>query len=253
MRKMKKLYMLVALLAVAGMAFAAENPMAGCCKKMGGVQRTVANIENGVTITMTATDPKVVAMIQEHTATCGKGMAGCKDCPMHAEGVSRSIAKTATGVVITATATTPELVKKLQAHAGAMDCGHGKQAHAGMMNKGGTSCAHGEQAHAGMMNKGGKSCAHGEQAHLGMSKDCPMHAEGVSRTIEKTATGVVITLTGSTPELVKMLQAHADGKSCGHGEQAHAGMSKDGKSCCAKGQAAKAPSCPNQKSEAQKS
>jgi anaerobic selenocysteine-containing dehydrogenase len=92
------------------------KPSADCCLKSAGAQRTVTNLDNGVKITITGADPKLVAMIQEETAACPK--PGCsKDCPMQAEGVTRTVEKTDTGVVITATAGNPEMVKKLQEHA----------------------------------------------------------------------------------------------------------------------------------------
>ena len=75
---------LVALPLLAGDAPA--NPTAACCLKNAGAQRTVANLDNGVKITITGADAKLVTMIQEETASCPK--PGCsKDCPMQAKGV----------------------------------------------------------------------------------------------------------------------------------------------------------------------
>ena len=68
-----------------------------------------------------------------------------------------------------------------------------------------------------------------------------MAAEGVTRTVEKTASGVTITATATNPELVKKLQAHlatmagGDAKSCCKGGAKGAGM--DGKCPHAKGDA----------------
>ena len=93
----------------------------GCCAKQEGVERTVTNLDNGVQVSLTASDPKVVEMLQTHSAMAGKD--GCGECPMKAEGVTRSVEKTATGVVMTATATTPEAVKALQQHAAQMATG----------------------------------------------------------------------------------------------------------------------------------
>ena len=124
---MKRFILMIALAALAAAplmaADAAPAPMA-CCSGA-GVERTVANVDNGVKVTMTAKDPKTVAMIQEMAADPSKAKACCQDCPMTAEGVTRSVEKTETGVVVTATATNPELVKKLQAHAAKMAAGDG--------------------------------------------------------------------------------------------------------------------------------
>lgn len=118
---------------------------AGCCAKQEGVQRTAANLDNGVRITITASDPKAVEMIQAHAGMAGQD--GCGECPMKAEGVTRSVEKIATGVVITATAANAETVKALQTHAAKMAAG-GCQKQAG---------------HAGCQRKADKAkCAHGE-------------------------------------------------------------------------------------------
>jgi len=74
----------------------------------------------------------------------------------------------------------------------------------------------------------------------GCSQDCPMQAKGVTRTVEKTESGVVITATVSNPELVKKLQEHAAtqwDQDCPH---------KAGKAC-AKSESG-APKCPHAKS-----
>jgi hypothetical protein len=124
---MKRLATLIALCALLALPLLAADtpakPSAACCLKSAGTQRTVTNLDNGVKITMTAKDPRVAAMIQEHAASCPKDDPGCKDCPMAAEGVNRTVEKTESGVVITATSANPELVKKLQAHAAT--CGSG--------------------------------------------------------------------------------------------------------------------------------
>ena len=121
MKRFLLLIVLVVLTAAPLMAADAAGPMA-CCRAA-GVERTVANLDNGVRVTMTAKDAKVVAMIQEMSATCSKDTPCCKDCPMAAEGVTRTVEKTESGIVVTATATSPDLVKKLQAHAATMAAG----------------------------------------------------------------------------------------------------------------------------------
>ncbi|HVN76685.1 MAG TPA: hypothetical protein VMT19_10245 [Thermoanaerobaculaceae bacterium] len=118
---MKRFLVLIALAAVAAaplMAADAAAPMA-CCKGA-GVERTVANVDNGIRVTMSAKDPKVVARLQEMAAGAAKDAGCCPECPMAMEGVTRTVEKTDSGVVITATSTNPDLVKKLQAHVAAM-------------------------------------------------------------------------------------------------------------------------------------
>jgi TusA-related sulfurtransferase len=120
---MKRTFLMLALAAVlAAPAMAADAPAqaaAGCCLKAAGAQHAVTNLDNGVKIEITSTDPKVAAMIKDETATCPKqGCAG--DCPMQAKGVTRTVEKTDTGVVITATSTDAATVKALQEHAATM-------------------------------------------------------------------------------------------------------------------------------------
>lgn len=64
--------------------------------------------------------------------------------------------------------------------------------------------------------------------------DCPMHATGVTRNVEKTANGIVVTATATDPALVAKLQQHATmmgSASCGAKAEGKAG-------CCAKGKTA---------------
>jgi hypothetical protein len=107
------LSLLAALPLVAGDTPQAKSP-AACCLKTAGAQRTVANLENGVKITCTASGPRAVAMIQKAAASCSKDKPCCKECPMAAEGVVRTVENIDKGVVITATSPDAEMVKKLQ-------------------------------------------------------------------------------------------------------------------------------------------
>ena len=68
---MKRFLLVIALAVLATapvMAADAAAPMA-CCRAV-GVERTVTNLDNGVKVTMTAKDPKAVAIIQEMSAAC---------------------------------------------------------------------------------------------------------------------------------------------------------------------------------------
>lgn len=142
-----KRFLLVLVLAVfvSVPMLAEEHP--GCMKAK-GMQRTVANIDNGVKITMTCSDPKMVAETQ---AKAARGCGG--DCPMSATSVTRTVENTADGAVVTATSTDPAVVKAMQEHA-AKGCSHEGQ---------GTTCTHGEAAKE---KAPGHTCphAHGEGA-----------------------------------------------------------------------------------------
>jgi hypothetical protein len=107
---MKRFFAVLALVTLVAMPALAEDH-AGCMKSK-GMQRTVANIDNGVTITMTCSDSKMVPEVQ---AKAAKGCGG--ECPMAATGVTRTVANTPEGAVVTATSTDPAQVKALQEHA----------------------------------------------------------------------------------------------------------------------------------------
>jgi hypothetical protein len=135
MKRFISLCGLVALLALP--AFAGDGTAMGCCAKQTGVQRSVANLDNGVRITMTSTDAKTVAMLQENSAKADA--EGCANCPLRAQGVTRTVEKTADGIVVTATTSDPALLAKLQQHAAMMStascCGKG-QAKTGCCGRG---------------------------------------------------------------------------------------------------------------------
>ncbi|MFZ5785887.1 MAG: hypothetical protein ACOY3Y_05555 [Acidobacteriota bacterium] len=130
---MKRLTVLAVTMVLAALPLASDNALAGCAKAaaakascpaaMEGVERSVANLENGVRVTMNANDAKAIAALQERVAA---GPAEeCRACPMHAEGVTRTVEKTASGVVVTATSANADTVKSLQAHAASMTSGSG--------------------------------------------------------------------------------------------------------------------------------
>jgi len=133
---MKRVLVGVVVMALFAMPMlAGEAGKAGCCKAA-GVERSVANLDNGVKITITTGDPKMVAHIQEQAGSCSK--EGCGDCPMMSDKVTRTVDKTDNGVVITATSADAAMVKALQTHAAAsgQGCARGKTASGG--------CAHGK-------------------------------------------------------------------------------------------------------------
>ncbi len=148
---MKRFLVMCGMLAMlATAAFAADEKPMGCCAKQAGVERAVVKLDNGVRVTMTSKDAKVVAMLQEKSAS-DKGC--CPSCPMHAEGVTRTVEKTVDGVVVTATAADAALVAKLQQHAtmeGMAGCG------AKAADKAAGCCAKGAA-------KGMKGCPHSEK------------------------------------------------------------------------------------------
>lgn len=153
---MKRFFAVLALVTLVAMPALAEDH-AGCLKSK-GMQRTVANIDNGVTITMTSSDPKMVPEIQ---AKAAKGCGG--ECPMAATGVTRTVGNTPEGAVVTATSTDPAQVKALQEHA-ARGC-TGEHAKAG--------CKHDEAAKAG--------CALGDAAKdKATGHACPMKEQSSS-------------------------------------------------------------------------
>ncbi|KDA53646.1 hypothetical protein EG19_05455 [Thermoanaerobaculum aquaticum] len=140
----------LALVVVVGLAAAAPLFAGGaCCGKDQAVSKQVENLPNGVKITLTSSDPKVVAQLQSKSEACDK--EGCKNCPMHAEGVTRTVEKIANGVVITATSADAQLVAALQKHASGMTAGCNKSAaKASCCSKGeakGSGCSKGATGH----------------------------------------------------------------------------------------------------------
>ena len=128
---MKRLFLVLVLVVFVSVPRRAEEH-AGC-RPAPGLQRTVANLDNGVTITLTCSDPKMVAEVQARAAK------GCDSaCPLSAGNVTRAVENTADGVVVTATSTDPAVVKALQEHA-AKGCSHGEP-------DGRSRCKHGEGA-----------------------------------------------------------------------------------------------------------
>ncbi len=160
---MNKLFRISMILAIATIfavsAFAAgcNHGSKGCCKSMQDVTKTVANIDNGVTVTLVGKTPEAIKAIQEMTASCKEG---CK-CKMM-EGVKRDVKNTPDGAVVTMTTENAKAVKKLQKNAakcasGNCKCGHDKK-----------GCCSGEKAGCSKEKKAGcsaeqqKKCGHHE-------------------------------------------------------------------------------------------
>jgi hypothetical protein len=156
---MKRFALALALAAVMAVPVLADNAPKSCCAGMDSVTKQVTNLDNGVRITMTAKDPKVVAKLQECMG--GQDEKGCcKDCPMHDKAVTRKVEKTVDGIVITATTADATLAKKLQEHSAGKGCSHE------MTAKDGKSCPHhGDGAQHGTTASMGKGCPMGGEHH----------------------------------------------------------------------------------------
>lgn len=147
---MKRLVSMLAVFALAisapALACGKDKAMADCPMGMKGVEKSVANIDNGVKITLTAKDAEQVKAMQAKFADTTKH-EGCA-CPMCAEGVKRQVENTANGVILTVTTTDKDQLAKIQAfaaNAGKGECMRHKGEHA----------AHGDHA-----AKGAGDCPH---------------------------------------------------------------------------------------------
>jgi TusA-related sulfurtransferase len=80
------------------------------------IHSEVSNLNNGVQIVLTATQPDVVKAVQKDAEKYLDGM--CKSaCPFKRDGVEHRVKKIEKGVVITATAQDAEMVEQLRAYA----------------------------------------------------------------------------------------------------------------------------------------
>lgn len=128
-RNLTILFSLCALVVFACPLLAGDTPAchpakAGCCA-MKGVTMQVANIDHGVTVTLTGADADAVKAIQDHAAKCAKhecclsqegkgGQAGCDKatCPM--KDAKIQVSNNDQGAVITVTSDKPETVAAIQ-------------------------------------------------------------------------------------------------------------------------------------------
>ena len=131
-RMLNVLVILVALAAVTAFVYPEDKPESKCCQgpacccaMMKGADVKVANIDNGVTLTITSEKAEQVKALQEKAAACGKS------CQMHQEkksekqgeksekaccmkDVTCKVANIDKGVTITMTSDKPEQVKAIQ-------------------------------------------------------------------------------------------------------------------------------------------
>ncbi len=146
MKRFLLLTVLVALIAApAALACGKDGAMAAssngheCPAAMQGVERTVTNLDNGVKIVMTASDPKLVETLQSHVASETKEGC-CPDCPMANKAWNRVVENTKDGVVVILTANSKADVTKLQTAVASMGkggCMKGGEAGAGCPHKAG--------------------------------------------------------------------------------------------------------------------
>ncbi len=109
---------------MAGDTPACPHAKAGCCG-MKGMTMKVANIDKGVTVTLTGENAESVKAIQDHAAKCARhecclsqegkeGKAGCDKatCPM--KDAKIQVSNNDKGAVITVTSDKPETVAAIQ-------------------------------------------------------------------------------------------------------------------------------------------
>jgi hypothetical protein len=120
---MKRFLILTALVALVAMpAVLACEKEAGmkasmghdCPASMKGVERTVTNLDNGVRMEMTSSDPAVVKTLQTQMAADHKTGGCCKDCPLSNAAWTHKVENTDKGVIVTLTADSKDDIGKLQ-------------------------------------------------------------------------------------------------------------------------------------------
>lgn len=151
------------------------------CAVLKGATMKVENLEDGVKISLTSDKPEAVQSLREHAATCAaKGGDGAK-C-MVPKGARVETADLVDGVEIHLTSDDSDVVKSLQEHAAKRAAHHAK-------GEGGGGCSKMGHARAG----------HGALP------------EGAKVEVENLDNGATITMTSDDPEVVKAIQAHANG------------------------------------------
>lgn len=118
---MKRLIGTLAVLAVAALIPAlacGEDKVASACPfgAMKGVEKTTANMDNGVKIVWASKDAELLKSVQESLmAECEGKCADCAANVLHAKGVEHKVESSDNAVVLILTASDPDLVKQAQA------------------------------------------------------------------------------------------------------------------------------------------
>ncbi|MBU1022875.1 hypothetical protein KKB99_01200, partial [bacterium] len=122
---MKKIYTIIAVLTlflIAGLAIDNYSNAATTAEKSENdrqkkVNRSIENIDNGVVIELTSTDPEIVKRIQERAGKASMEKQGNKKGKGDCGDVVRTVTNIENGVRITMTSDNPETVKKIQERA----------------------------------------------------------------------------------------------------------------------------------------
>ncbi len=210
--------------AESGRSDASEGCGGDCPCGWEGVTKSVENLDNGLSVTLTTEDAETVPKLQEAIAAkaaeegeeggCSHGKSENAWDLLRADAVTRTAENLDNGVKILYTAGCPHLQGELKTAAAA------KVEHMAAKKADGT---------------------HG---------DCPCHAEGVTITVEEIEGGTALVYTAEDAETVTKLQEFgakkASGEGCGcgkHGEHAGHGHGDKGEGCgCGKhGEQADAP------------
>jgi hypothetical protein len=186
-----------------------------------GVTKSVENLDNGLSVTLTTEDAESVPKLQEAIAAkaadegesggCSHGEGENAWDLLHADSVTRTAENLDNGAKIVFSAGCPHLQGKLKTAAAA------KVEH--------------------MAAKKADGAAHA---------DCICHAEGVTVAVEETENGAALVFTAEDAETVTKLQEHvakkATGEGCGCGKHGGHGEKADGGCGCGKhGEQADAP------------
>lgn len=158
----------------------------GMCAPMKDAAIKVENLDDGVKITMTSDKPETVKGLQECASKCSAKGEGAGMC-LPVKGAKVETANLTNGVEIHLTSDKPETVKALQEHAA--KCSARKE-----------------------KGEAGHGCS--KMGHGMKGEGAPL--EGAKVEVKNLPNGATITLTSDDPEVVKAIQAHAEGCSAKH-------------------------------------
>lgn len=105
-----------------------------CPAMMKGVERAVTNVDHGVKLELTSSDPAVVRQLQQRMAEHPASAGCCKECPLANAAWTRKAENVSNGVVLTLTAGSAAEIGKLQQAVEGM--AKGECPHAGAAGKG---------------------------------------------------------------------------------------------------------------------